>query len=92
MLRVNAWGLKDGRQRRVTYNLIDYRDLGTGLFAMNRTVGYTASIGARMILTGRINTPGVLSPTRDVPPRELLRELKARGMKLDHRVEECEDV
>jgi lysine 6-dehydrogenase len=92
VLRVNAWGLKDGRQRRVTYNLIDYRDLGTGLFAMNRTVGYTASIGARMILTGRINAPGVLSPARDVPPRELLRELKARGMKLDHRMEECEDV
>ncbi len=92
VLRVNAWGIKDGKQRRVTYNLIDYRDLSTGLFAMNRTVGYTASIGARMILTGQITTAGVLSPTRDVPPRELLRELKARGMKLDHRVEECEDV
>lgn len=92
VLRVNAWGIKDGKQRRVTYNLIDCRDLSTGLFAMNRTVGYTASIGARMILTGQITEPGVLSPTRDVPPRELLRELKARGMKLDHRVEECEDV
>jgi saccharopine dehydrogenase-like NADP-dependent oxidoreductase len=92
VLRVNAWGIKDGRQRRVTYNLIDYRDLSTGLFAMNRTVGYTASIGARMILTGQITAPGVLSPTRDVPPRDLLRELKARGMKLDHRVEESEDV
>ncbi|MFY9705333.1 MAG: saccharopine dehydrogenase C-terminal domain-containing protein [Desulfobacterales bacterium] len=92
VLRVNAWGLKDGRQRRVTYNLIDYRDLSTGLFAMNRTVGYTASIGARMILTGQITAPGVLSPTKDVPPRDLLRELKARGMKLDHRVEESEDV
>jgi lysine 6-dehydrogenase len=92
VLRVKAWGIKDGRQRRVTYNLIDYRDLSTGLFAMNRTVGYTASIGARMILTGQITAPGVLSPTRDVPPRDLLRELKARGMKLDHRVEESEDV
>ncbi|MFZ0614679.1 MAG: saccharopine dehydrogenase C-terminal domain-containing protein [Desulfobacterales bacterium] len=92
VLRVTAWGVKDGRQRRVTYTLIDYRDLGTGLFAMNRAVGYTASIGARMILTGQITAAGVLSPTRDVPPRELLRELKARGMKIDHRVEECEDV
>jgi saccharopine dehydrogenase-like NADP-dependent oxidoreductase len=92
VLRVNAWGIKDGRQRRVAYNLIDRRDLVTGLFAMNRTVGYTASIGSRMILTGRINVPGVLSPARDVPPRELLQELKARGMKLDHHVKECEDV
>jgi saccharopine dehydrogenase-like NADP-dependent oxidoreductase len=91
VLRVKAWGLKDGRRRKVTYNLIDYRDLTTGLFAMNRAVGYTASIGAGMLMTGKITQPGVLSPTRDVPPRELLSELKARGMKLDHQVEECED-
>lgn len=92
VLRVCAWGLKDGKERRVTYNLIDYRDLETGLFAMNRTVGYTASIGAQMILDGRIKRPGVLSPTRDVPPWELLNALKARGMKLDHRIEEHETV
>ena len=92
VLRVTAWGLKDGKERRVTYNLIDYRDLATGLFAMNRTVGYTASIGAQMILDGRVTRPGVLSPTRDVPPRELLKALKARGMKLDHRIEEIEAV
>jgi saccharopine dehydrogenase-like NADP-dependent oxidoreductase len=92
VLRVTAWGLKGGKERRVTYNLIDYRDLETGLFAMNRTVGYTASIGAQMILEGRITRPGVLSPTRDVPPRELLNALKARGMKLDHRIEEIETV
>ncbi|MFZ7127456.1 MAG: saccharopine dehydrogenase family protein [Desulfobacterales bacterium] len=92
VLRICAWGLKDGKERRVTYSLIDYRDLETGLFAMNRTVGYTASIGAQMILSGRISTPGVLSPTRDVPPWELLNALKARGMKLDHRIEEFETV
>ncbi len=92
ILRVTAWGLKQGRQRRVTYLLIDYRDLHTGLFAMNRTVGYTASIAAQMILKGQITAAGVLSPTRDVPPNDLLRELKARGMKLEHRLEENEDL
>jgi lysine 6-dehydrogenase len=92
ILRVEAWGLKDGKQRRVTYDLIDYRDLDTGLFAMNRTVGYTASIGALMILNGLISRAGVLSPARDVPPRELLRELKARGMELHHQVEETEAI
>jgi saccharopine dehydrogenase-like NADP-dependent oxidoreductase len=91
VLQVTAWGLKEGRQRRVTYQLIDYRDLNTGLFAMNRTVGYTASIAAQMILQGRITAAGVLSPTRDVPPRDLLRELKTRGMKLEHRIEESEN-
>jgi lysine 6-dehydrogenase len=92
VLRVTAWGLKAGRQRRVTYQLIDYRDLNTGLFAMNRAVGYTASIAAQMILKGQITAAGVLSPTRDVPPKDLLRELKARGMKIEHRLEESEDL
>jgi len=92
VLRVSAWGLKQGRQRRVTYQLIDYRDLNTGLFAMNRTVGYTASIAAQMILKGQIKAVGVLSPTRDVPPQDLLRELKARGMQIEHRVEESENL
>jgi saccharopine dehydrogenase-like NADP-dependent oxidoreductase len=92
ILRVSAWGLKQGRQRRVTYQLIDYRDLNTGLFAMNRTVGFTASITAQMILKGQIKAAGVLSPTRDVPPKDLLRELKARGMQVEHRVEESEDL
>ena len=92
ILRVVAWGLKEGRQRRVTYQLIDYRDLNTGLFAMNRTVGYTASIAAQMILNGQIMAPGVLSPTRDVPPLDLMRELKDRGMKFERRLEENEDL
>jgi saccharopine dehydrogenase-like NADP-dependent oxidoreductase len=92
ILRVTAWGLKEGRQRRVTYQLIDYRDLDTGLFAMNRTVGYTASIAAQMILNGQITASGVLSPTRDVPPMDLMRELKARGMKFGRRLEENEDL
>jgi saccharopine dehydrogenase-like NADP-dependent oxidoreductase len=73
---------------KVTYDLIDYRDLETGLFAMNRTVGFTASIGAQMILTGKITQAGVLSPVRHVPPREFIEELKARGMRIDYKIED----
>jgi len=88
IIQVQAWGLKDGREKTITYRLLDYRDLATGLFAMNRTVGYTASIGAQMILSGKIRKPGVLSPAKDVPVREVLRELEARGMKISRQVEE----
>jgi lysine 6-dehydrogenase len=87
IIQVQAWGLKDGREKTITYRLLDYRDLATGLFAMNRTVGYTASIGAQMILSGKIRKPGVLSPARDVPVREVLRELEARGMQISRRVQ-----
>lgn len=87
VIRVEAWGLKNGRHLKVAYELIDYRDLTTGLFAMNRTVGFTASIAAQMILSGKIRTPGVLTPVRDVPHREVLSELEKRGMQISRRVE-----
>lgn len=87
LLRVEAWGLKDNKKMKVTYDLIDYRDLDTGLFAMNRTVGFTASIGAQMILSGKITQTGVLSPVRHVPARELIREVEARGMRVDYKIE-----
>jgi hypothetical protein len=51
-------------------------------------VGFTASIGAQMILSGRIRKPGVLSPTRDVPVSEALDELKARGMRVEREIAE----
>lgn len=87
ILRVHAWGLKGGRNTNVIYELIDYRDLETGLFAMNRTVGFTASIAAQMILTGAVKGPGVKSPIKDVPSRLLIEELEARGITIKHRVE-----
>jgi len=88
LLRVEAWGIKEGRKVKVIYDLIDYRDLSTGLFAMNRTVGFTSSIGALMILAGGITGAGVLSPVRHVPPHAFLKEVKARGMRVDYLVKE----
>ena len=81
-LRVHAWGLKDGREKSITYDLVDYRDLETGLFAMNRTVGYTASIAAQMILRGDITGSGVRSPVNDVDADILLKELSQRGVEV----------
>ncbi|NOY99152.1 MAG: hypothetical protein GXP40_08120, partial [Chloroflexi bacterium] len=66
-IRIDARGLKDGNCKRIIYQMIDRRDLETGLLAMQRTVGYTASIGAQMVLRGDITKRGLLSPTRDIP-------------------------
>ncbi len=90
LLRVEAWGVKDHKEVKITYDLYDYRDLETGLFAMNRTVGFTSSIGALMILSGKITETGVLSPVRHVPPHEFIEEVKARGMRIDHKIEVLE--
>ena len=82
IVRVDARGVKAGRKKRVIYQVIDWRDLDTGLFAMQRTVGFTASIGAQMILRGDIQKRGLLSPITDVPADVLFDELRQRGISI----------
>ena len=55
---------------------------------MNRTVGFTASIAAQMVLSGEIRKPGVLSPISDIPGERVLEELKLRNIQVLKRIEE----
>jgi saccharopine dehydrogenase-like NADP-dependent oxidoreductase len=87
ILRVEVWGRKDGRRARAVYQLIDRRDLETGLTAMNRTVGFTASIGAQLIGRGAIARRGLLSPVTDVPYDILVDELAKRDIQITARLE-----
>ncbi len=80
VVRVEVAGSKAGRSKRVVLQLIDRRDLETGITAMGRTVGFTASIGAQMIGAGEITARGVLSPLRDVPFEAFRRELERRNI------------
>jgi lysine 6-dehydrogenase len=88
VLRIEAWGLRQGSRKKISYEVIDFRDLTTGLFAMNRTVGFTASIAAQLILSGEVNRPGVLSPIADVPGQRVLEELRRRNIQVVKREEE----
>ena len=81
-VRIDVSGLKDGKRKRVIHQMIDRRDLDTGLLAMQRTVGFTASIGAQMILSGQIPKRGLLTPTRDIPSDIFIAELEKRGIKI----------
>ena len=80
---VKATGTKDGKEMTITDSLIDRRDLKTGLYAMNRMVGYTAAIAAWMIAEGVISRRGVLSPARDVPVDPFLEKLAGFGMEIE---------
>jgi lysine 6-dehydrogenase len=80
ILRVEADGVRDGVMRHVVHQVIDRRDLETGLTAMSRTVGYAASIGAQMIGSGLIGKRGLLSPVTDVPYAPFADALAARGI------------
>ncbi len=81
-IRVVVEGLVNGGSKRIIYQMIDRRDLDTGLMAMQRTVGYTASIGAQMLLRGDIKQRGLLTPTRDIPYNIFIAELKKRGIQI----------
>jgi len=68
LLRVEVLGTIGGERAARRWEMVDYRDLASGLMAMNRTVGYPASIIAEMIMNGQVTRRGVCSPVRDVPP------------------------
>ena len=87
ILRVDVRGVKNSKRLRIVYQLIDYRDLNTGFTAMQRTTGFTASIGAQMILRGDISRRGILFPGTDVPFDVLQKELERRGIKIEHYME-----
>jgi saccharopine dehydrogenase-like NADP-dependent oxidoreductase len=86
-MRNTIIGVKGGKKTKITYDMIDMRDMETGLFAMNRTVGYTASIIAQMIVNGEINRKGLLTAVRDVPHERFLEEIKRRGITVTERME-----
>ena len=81
-IHIEVKGVKKGKGKHLVYELIDKRDLKTGLMAMQRTVGFTASIGAQMILRGDIYRNGLLSPLNDVPYEIFEKELRWRNIKI----------
>lgn len=86
LVREDVRGLRKGKKTRVVWQLVDYRDLETGFTAMQRTVGFSMSIGAQMILDKRISKKGLVNPT-EVPFEPFMQELEKRGLKAE-RIEE----
>jgi saccharopine dehydrogenase-like NADP-dependent oxidoreductase len=80
ILRNEITGIKDGKKTQLIQQVVDRRDLKTGFMAMNRTVGFTASIIAQMILENKITGTGILNPGKDVPYDEFINELDKRGI------------
>ncbi len=80
ILRVSISGKKDGKKKKIVYNLIDYFDENNNVSAMMRTTAYPASIIAQMLANGRIKERGALPPELCVPADLFLAELKKRGI------------
>ncbi len=82
ILRVSISGKKDGKKKKIVYNLIDYFDENNNVSAMMRTTAYPASIIAQMLANGRIKKRGALPPELCVPADLFLAELKKRGINI----------
>jgi len=75
-------GIKNNKKIRLTSTMLIERDLDTGIMAMSKGVGYTASIAAKMIADGDIKEKGVLSPLKHIPFEKFKNELEKKGIKI----------
>ena len=79
-LRVIVEGTKDGKAKRVGWELLDYYDDARGISAMMRTTGFSLSITGQMQARGEITPPGVWTPDECVPAARYVEELDRRGV------------
>jgi lysine 6-dehydrogenase len=79
-LRVVVRGTNGGRERTLSWELIDRYDEATGVSAMMRTTGYSLAITALMQARGEIKPAGVHTPDEAVPAAPYIEALRARGV------------
>ncbi len=81
-LRVTVEGSKDGKDKNVGWELLDYYDEKHGISAMMRTTGYSLSITGQMQAKGDITPAGVHTPDECVKAGTYVAELGKRGVKI----------
>jgi lysine 6-dehydrogenase len=79
-LRVFAEGTKDGKPKKIGWELVDYYDEKNGISAMERSTGYSLSITGQMQARGEIGKAGVFTPDEAIPAEKYIQELAKRGV------------
>jgi len=82
LLRVSVTGEKQGQERQIVYEVIDYFDPATGMTAMMRTTAFPASIIAQMLGRGEITTRGAVPQEACLPAERFVEELAKRGIEI----------
>lgn len=85
MVRVEVIGIVANKRKKVVYQLLDYKDPKTGLTAMQRTVGFTMTLGAKLLLEEKFTKRGLVSPI-DIPYELVEKGLNENDMYI-HRFE-----
>jgi lysine 6-dehydrogenase len=83
LMRISAQGIKNGQQKRLDYQAIEYEDKENDLTAMMRTTAFPAIISLEMLVDGRIKDKGVLRQELSIPPDLFLKELEERNIKFE---------
>ena len=80
LLRVTAKGVKNGKEKILIYQAIEYGDMENNLTAMMRTTAFPAALTLEMLTDGRIKDRGVLYQELAIPPDIYLQELERRNI------------
>jgi len=79
-MRVYAEGTRDGKPKKIGWEMVDYYDEQTGISAMERSTGYSLSITGQMQARGEIGKSGVFTPDEAMPAEKYISELAKRGV------------
>ena len=95
VLRVSVEGVKDGREKSYTFDMVDFYDDEKGITSMAKTTSYTAAIVARMLGRGDISEKGLVPPARVIRGdlfRRILSELADRGVNVQQFVTTSQEM
>ena len=81
-LRVTVEGTKNGKPKKLGWELVDKFDEKNGISAMMRTTGYSLSITGQMQARGEVGPPGVHTPDEAMPAERYISELGKRGINI----------
>ena len=80
LIHVEATGQKEGKEKTLVYQAIEYGDKKNGLTAMMRTTAFPASIILQMLVEDKITDRGVLKQEVSIPGFDFMCELEKRGI------------
>jgi lysine 6-dehydrogenase len=81
-LRVLVSGEKDGREKSIRFELLDFSDEKEGISAMMRTTGFSLALTAMMQANGTISQKGVHTPDEVIPFSEYVAGLGRFGVEI----------
>ena len=82
LVRLDFVGKKDGKSKRLRYDIVDKQDEQTGMSAMMRTTAFPASIIAQMMARGDVLMRGATPQEKAIDADKFVAELTRRNIKI----------